>query len=70
MGNASQVTRDRMMKTLDEMYPVYGFAKHKGYGTAVHVTAIRKHGPCIEHRWSFAPVKGSPKVEGTPIQYE
>lgn len=49
----AKVTRDRYMRKLDEEYPQYGFAKHKGYGTAEHIAAIRKYGPCPEHRLSF-----------------
>lgn len=49
----AKVTRDRLMYELDEKYPGYGFAKHKGYGTAVHYAAIRELGPCEAHRPSF-----------------
>lgn len=45
--------RDRIMGTLHETYPLYGFDRHKGYGTAMHLEAIRKHGPCEEHRTSW-----------------
>jgi ribonuclease HII len=50
----AKVTRDRMMIELDKRYPQYGFAKHKGYITAVHAAALKEHGPCIEHRKSFS----------------
>jgi len=50
----AKVTRDRMMVELDSKYPQYGFAKHKGYITAVHTAALKEHGPCIEHRRSFS----------------
>jgi len=50
---AAKVTRDRLMLKTDEMYPLYGFATHKGYGTKVHMQAIRTYGPCEEHRKSF-----------------
>ena len=50
----AKVTRDRIMRELDAQYPDYGFAKHKGYITAAHTTALNQHGPCIEHRQSFA----------------
>jgi len=50
----AKVTRDRMMIELDKRYPQYGFAKHKGYITAVHTAALKEHGPCIEHRKSFS----------------
>ncbi len=50
----AKVTRDRIMIELDSKYPQYGFAKHKGYITAVHTKALVEHGPCIEHRTSFS----------------
>jgi ribonuclease HII len=50
----AKVTRDRIMIELDSKYPQYGFAKHKGYITAVHTKALTEHGPCIEHRTSFS----------------
>jgi ribonuclease HII len=53
----AKVERDRFMNELDEKYPMYGFAKHKGYGTAEHLEAIRKYGPCPVHRKSFEPIK-------------
>ena len=49
----AKVTRDRMMYDLDTQYPEYGFAKHKGYGTAEHIAAIKKYGPCPVHRRTF-----------------
>ena len=52
----AKVTRDRRMQELAEEFPVYGFAKHKGYGTQSHMEALREYGPCREHRRSFAPV--------------
>lgn len=52
----AKVTRDRMMMTLHEQYPQYGFDQHKGYGTARHLKALREHGPCPVHRRSFSPV--------------
>lgn len=52
----AKVTRDRMMVELDLQYPDYGFAKHKGYGTAQHLAALGDLGPCAIHRQSFAPV--------------
>ncbi|MBN9467615.1 MAG: ribonuclease HII [Bosea sp.] len=54
----AKVTRDRMMARLGQRYPAYGFACHAGYGTAKHRAAIKEHGPCPAHRYSFAPVKG------------
>jgi len=53
----AKVTRDRMMEYYDGLYPEYGFARHKGYGTAEHVAALKKNGPCKIHRRSFEPVK-------------
>ena len=50
----AKVTRDRAMRELDISFPDYGFAKHKGYITKVHTEALQEHGPCIEHRRSFA----------------
>ena len=52
----AKVTRDRLMHQLDLAYPHYGFARHKGYGTAAHAAALAKHGPCDEHRKSFKPI--------------
>lgn len=49
----AKVTRDRIMEEYDKAYPEYGFAKHKGYGTKMHIEAIRKYGPCSIHRRSF-----------------
>jgi len=49
----AKVTRDRMMLRYDTLYPEYGFAGHKGYGTAVHMAALREHGPSAIHRRSF-----------------
>ena len=49
----AKVTRDRMMREYDEIYPQYGFSGHKGYGTAKHIAAIKEYGPCILHRKSF-----------------
>jgi len=53
----AKVYRDRDMLRLDEAYPGYGFAKHKGYGTKAHLEALRELGPCPVHRRSYAPVK-------------
>ncbi len=49
----AKVTRDRIMREFDEAYPIYGFAKHKGYGTAEHIRVLEENGPCILHRKSF-----------------
>lgn len=53
----AKVVRDRIMTRLDRVWPAYGFAGHKGYGSAEHMAAIREHGPCPAHRYSFAPVR-------------
>jgi ribonuclease HII len=54
----AKVTRDRIMRDLHVTYPRYGFARHKGYSTASHMRALADHGPCPEHRRSFANVTG------------
>jgi ribonuclease HII len=53
----AKVTRDRMMVEFDQMYPGYGFARHKGYGTGIHISCLRKLGPSPIHRLYFAPVR-------------
>ncbi|MGA9776962.1 MAG: ribonuclease HII [Limisphaerales bacterium] len=53
----AKVTRDRLMLEFDRQWPAYGFAEHKGYGTARHLAALTAHGPCPIHRKSFAPLK-------------
>ena len=55
----AKTTRDRMMLELDEIYPVYEFARHKGYGTEIHRDRLQEFGPCREHRRSFAPVRAA-----------
>lgn len=52
----AKVTRDRLMRALAEKHPGYGFEVHKGYPTPAHLAALKKLGPCPEHRRSFAPV--------------
>ncbi len=52
----AKTARDAWMVELDQRYPGYGFAKHKGYGTAEHLAALNRLGPCPEHRRSFGPV--------------
>jgi ribonuclease HII len=52
----AKVTRDRIMRELDGQFPQYGFAGHKGYITAAHTKALNEHGPCAQHRTSFANV--------------
>lgn len=53
----AKVVRDRIMQRLDRVWPAYGFARHKGYGTPEHLEALRLHGPCPLHRFSYAPVQ-------------
>jgi ribonuclease HII len=52
----AKVSRDRWCAQLDQAYPQYGFAGHKGYGTAEHLAALREHGACPQHRKTFSPV--------------
>jgi len=59
----AKVTRDKLMDKLHEKYPEYGFDKHKGYGTAMHLKNIKKFGPCKIHRKSFEPIKSIAKME-------
>ncbi len=53
----AKTSRDHFMCKLHETYPAYGFAKHMGYGTVVHMAALKAHGACPQHRRSFAPVR-------------
>ena len=53
----AKVHRDRLCVELDQRFPGYGFAVHKGYGTASHIQALREKGPCSEHRRSFEPLR-------------
>jgi len=69
----AKVTRDRIMEELDIMYPGYGFAQHKGYGTRKHISCLQKLGPSPIHRLYFAPVRNiiasqssGPLVSGQP----
>ena len=55
----AKVHRDRWCESVDAAYPQYGFAKHKGYGTAEHLNALKTHGPSPLHRLSFAPVRSA-----------
>jgi len=52
----AKTARDALLCELDRLYPLYGFAQHKGYGTALHLAVLAQHGPCPLHRRSFAPV--------------
>ncbi len=53
----AKTARDALMEKLDDVYPAYGFARHKGYGTSAHLAALQRFGPSPVHRFSFAPVK-------------
>ena len=55
----AKTTRDALLREFDQLYPVYGFAQHKGYGTREHLAALERHGPCPLHRRTFAPVRQS-----------
>lgn len=55
----AKTTRDHMMLELDKLYPNYEFARHKGYGTKIHLERLREFGPCSQHRQSFAPVRAA-----------
>ena len=55
----AKTTRDGIMEFLDRIHPEYEFARHKGYGTRVHLERLRRHGPCAQHRASFAPVRAA-----------
>jgi ribonuclease HII len=63
----AKVTRDRLMLEYDRAFPAYGFADHKGYGTAQHLAALNAHGPCPIHRRSFKPVR-QPELELFPFK--
>jgi ribonuclease HII len=52
----AKVRRDRMMVQFDQVYPTYGFRRHKGYGTAEHRECLSRFGPCPQHRRSFRPL--------------
>lgn len=60
----AKVTRDRLMVELHSQYPEYGFDSHKGYSSPQHLAALRQHGPCPQHRRSFAPVRETLVVQG------
>lgn len=60
----AKVCRDRLMRRWHRRYPVYGFDRHKGYATAVHLAALIEHGPCPIHRRSFAPC--APRGDDAP----
>lgn len=60
----AKVSRDHLMRELHERFPRYGFADHKGYGTSAHGEKLRQHGPCVEHRWSYANVAAAARGHG------
>jgi ribonuclease HII len=64
----AKVTRDRQMLALDARYPEYGFARHKGYPTALHREILEQHGPCPEHRRSFRPVREAALLRGSGVR--
>lgn len=59
----AKVTRDRIMRRYDAVYPQYGFSRHKGYPTKAHKRALLVHGPSPIHRFTFQPVKASVKIK-------
>lgn len=64
----AKTARDQTMEQLDEQFPGYGFARHKGYGTSAHWAALQRQGPCAAHRFCFAPIRqisGDPGNAGT-----
>ncbi|WP_433869755.1 ribonuclease HII [Saccharopolyspora sp. CA-218241] len=60
----AKVTRDRIMTSMAEDFPQYGFDEHKGYSTVDHAARLAEHGPCAEHRWSYANVVGAARALG------
>ena len=65
----AKVTRDRIMLEYDKLYPAYGFAKHKGYGTEQHLTALAAKGPCPIHRMTFEPIRSMLNEENFRLKY-
>jgi ribonuclease HII len=61
----AKVSRDQFMLEQDVLFPQYGFAQHKGYGTKAHMAALEQHGPCEIHRMSFAPVRRAAAMENS-----
>lgn len=60
----AKVSRDRLMVAMHDEFPAYGFAVHKGYATPSHLAALTEHGPCPQHRRSFAPVRHAMYASG------
>lgn len=63
----AKTSRDALMMELHKTYPEYGFDRHKGYGTAAHLEALERHGPCEIHRLSFAPVKRVMRINQSKV---
>lgn len=66
----AKVARDEEMINLAELYPEYGFERHKGYATATHLQALKRYGPTVIHRKSFAPVGDHYQADAAPEQME
>jgi ribonuclease HII len=66
----AKVTRDRIMSALADDHPRYGFEVHKGYVTQAHLEALAAHGPCVEHRFSYAPVARAARGTLDPARAE
>ena len=64
----AKVARDARMRELHAVHPEYGFDQHKGYACPQHLAALRRHGPCPQHRRSFAPVREA--LDPAPLQVE
>ncbi|AFP38849.1 Ribonuclease HII [Mycolicibacterium smegmatis MC2 155] len=60
----AKVSRDRLMVEMEEQHPGYGFAEHKGYITPAHTAALTRHGPCVEHRYSYVNVRRAAEATG------
>jgi ribonuclease HII len=63
----AKVTRDRIMRELDQQFPMYGFAVHKGYPTPAHLAALEQHGPCAIHRKSFSRIR--PEIQEQELNF-
>lgn len=66
----AKVARDAFMDRLDSAFPAYGFASNKGYGTAAHLAALAREGPCSQHRYSFAPLRTVREALPAVVQLE
>jgi ribonuclease HII len=63
----AKVTRDRLLTEIDTVYPEYGFASHKGYGSQHHISVLRKRGPCVLHRKTF--IRGILELQALPLDF-